>query len=75
MQEKYHICKLGSKVENKQFFQATPAITLALSVSIRMSTANFEQQELCKLAELFIQRDLGCTGRLIKVHGDLQLAT
>ncbi len=32
----------------------------------------YEQQELWKLAELFFQRDLGCFGRVLKVHGDLQ---
>lgn len=83
-----HRRKQGPKDEIKEFSEATPAITFAiLSVSLTHATgtnllaqlataarSTLEQQDLWKSAETFFHRDIGCMGRLVKVHGDLQPA-
>ncbi len=80
--------KQGPKDDIKAFSEVIQAITFAiLSVSLtdakgtnllaQLATAarsTLEQQELWKRAENFFHREMGCMGRLVKVHGDLQPA-
>lgn len=45
------------------------------NILARLATAAwslYEQHDLWKRTELFFQRHMGCLGRVIKVHGDLQ---
>jgi hypothetical protein len=67
-------CKVPTIV-SFAFLSVSLADTQRTSILARFAAAMrspYEQQELWKLAELFFQRDLGCFGRVLKVHGDLQ---
>ncbi|DBB18356.1 TPA: hypothetical protein ACH3X3_000010 [Trebouxia sp. C0006] len=81
-----HRRKQTPKEENEKTLAATPVVTFALlSVSftdasgtdmlsklISAARSKSEQQKLWGMAELFFQTTMGCIGRLIRVHGDLQ---
>ena len=80
--------KQSPKEKTEQVSEVTPAITFAL-LSVSLTDAQgtnilaqlaaaaytkFEQQKLWQQAEVLFQTDMGCLGRLIRVHGDLQPA-
>ena len=81
-----HRRKQTPKEDIEKTFAATPVVTFALlSVSLTDASgtnwlsklvcaarSKSEQQKLWGMAELFFQQSLGCIGRLIRVHGDLQ---
>lgn len=83
-----HRRKQAVKAEVKPMSEEKPAITCAfLSVNLNDSqggnflaqlvnaaASTFQQQEVWECAEQFFQKDMGLSGPLIKVHGELKPA-
>ena len=81
-----HRRKQTPKEDIEKTFAATPVVTFALlsvcltdasgtnwlSKLVSAARSKSEQQKLWGMAELFFQQSMGCIGRLIRVHGDLQ---